>query len=336
MSFSEYIKKIDASSPQKVYWVFGKEKKLMDELVEKLSKKISPQEKHILFGGEMEIDSLVRSLFETDLFAKDKLNIIRDCNEITWTKQAEKSFIRWLENPSGQDSLIFMGNGKSDFPASIKKQITKVAGMFELKPLYENEIRDYLKDLAAKNQKSISPNTIQLIIELCGTDLQEIHSQWDKLLLYLGEKTEIKSEDVEEVINLTSHFNVFQLIDNMMAGNYIKALKIIHSLLEAGIHPLQPMALIIRHFSQLEQLLLAGDDPSRMQELRTVLKIWDFQYKKIQSQMRWLTLDKVETIISVLGEIDTELKSRASSNKHSGIIFEKGMLKIFTLLKKKR
>jgi len=334
LGYIEYLNKIEKSTPVNVYWLFGKEKKLIDQLVEKLIPKISFQEKNILFGGEMDVDSLVRSLFEADLFSSDKLNIIRDCNEIKWTKEAEKSFARWLQNPTAGNYLIFIGNGKKDFPAAIKKPMEKIAEIFELKPLYENETRQYLQNLAKLENKKISSASINSIIELCGTDLQEIHSQWDKLILFLGDKEEVDANSVEEVIGLTSHFNVFQLIDNMMIGNYKKALKIIKSLLETGTHPLQPLALIIRHFSQLEQLLLAGNDYTRIQELKKALKIWDFQFSKMQNQMQRLSLSRVEEIISELSNIDVELKTRSVSAAHTNVVFEKGILKIFTLLKK--
>jgi len=333
LKFSEYIKKIESETPNRVNWLFGQGKKLMDDITDRLVSRISFQEKQVLFGGELEIEPFIRSLFETDLFAASRLYIIRDCHEIAWTDAATKSFTRWLQNPTGESNLIFTGNGRKDFPATVKKQISKTADLFELKPLYENEIRDYIKNLAVQHQKIVNSQTIQMIIELCGTDLQEIHSQWDKLMLYLGDTQEIRQQDVEEVIGLTSHFNVFQLIDNMMAGHYLKAIKIIHSLLEAGIHPLQPMSMIIRHFSQLEQLMLAADDPTRLQELKVALKIWDFQYKKFMAQIRRLSLAQVEIILDVLGEIDTELKSRGTSSAHAGVIFEKGMLKIFANLK---
>ncbi len=333
MGYNEYLEQIKNSPLRKLYFLYGEEKHLTDNLTGEISRKVPAAEKQILFGGETDMETFVRSLFEKDLFSGAKLYVLKAADEIKWEENFKKPFIRWLSEENSGNTVVLTGKNKKNVPADLWKSIQQHGMVCELKRLYERDLIPFIRNLAQKNNRRITDTAVNRFIELCGTDLTEITSQWEKILLYAEDDPEITADIVSEVVGLTSHFNVFQLIDNMMAGNFGKALEIIRSILESGTHPLQPMALIIKHFGQLEQLLLAGNDSERFNEIKRSLKLLDFQFNKIRNQLHRLTLAKTERILDILAETDREIKSRASSVKHSNLIFEKGMIKIFTVLR---
>ncbi len=99
------------------------------------------------------------------------------------------------------------------------------------------DIRDELKQEAEKNQKRFSSRALEVLIEMTGSSLSEALSELEKVLLYCGDKEEIKEQDVRNVVIASSEWNVFKIVDAMTNGQISVALSQLNVLLGSQSRP---------------------------------------------------------------------------------------------------
>ena len=97
----------------------------------------------------------------------------------------------------------------------------------------------------------ISADALDLFCSMVGPNLHEVHSEIDKLLTYIGERTLVDIVDVEAVVSKGRAENIFELGNAVGRGDAAKALALVKRLLEAGEAPLKVLSLLVRHFRQL-------------------------------------------------------------------------------------
>ncbi len=79
------------------------------------------------------------------------------------------------------------------------------------------------------NKISISNENINLIIENCSGDRRNLQNEMNKILNYCLNKNKINKDEIIKLINLYERENFFELVDNCLAQNHKKVLKIINN-----------------------------------------------------------------------------------------------------------
>ena len=105
-------------------------------------------------------------------------------------------------------------------------------------------------------QKTMSPAAYQALNAKTGFDLRTFSSNLEKLVTYIGERSEITIEDVESVLPRTKIDPIYELTNAVAARSSQQALFYLDSILSGDIHPLQAFAAMI---NQVRKLLLIKD-----------------------------------------------------------------------------
>lgn len=111
--------------------------------------------------------------------------------------------------------------------------------------------------------KRIEPRAKEMMLARAGTELWSFHQELEKLLLYVGEKSPIQAQDVEEIVLDQGEGWVFDLTDALIARDALSALAQVTRLMAQGNHPL---ALLGPITSSVRRLLIARqfmDDEAR-------------------------------------------------------------------------
>ena len=75
--------------------------------------------------------------------------------------------------------------------------------------------------------KKISPHVADELILLAGSDLQQLHTEADKLAAYVGEREEVIRQDVHEIATRTRQAQGFALADALGERNLPKLLRVL-------------------------------------------------------------------------------------------------------------
>jgi DNA polymerase-3 subunit delta len=105
-------------------------------------------------------------------------------------------------------------------------------------------------------QKTMSPAAYQALNAKTGFDLRTFSSNLEKLVTYIGQRSEITVEDVESVLPRTKIDPIYELTNALADRSPQQALFYLDSILSGDIHPLQAFAAMI---NQIRKLLLAKD-----------------------------------------------------------------------------
>ena len=107
-------------------------------------------------------------------------------------------------------------------------------------------------DFFKKNKISISSENINLIVEKCSGDRKNLHNEMNKILNFCFQKNNINREEILKLINFYEDDNYFDLIDNCLAKNKVKVLKIINN----NVYSNTDAIILIRSFlSRLKRLI---------------------------------------------------------------------------------
>ena len=102
--------------------------------------------------------------------------------------------------------------------------------------------------------KTMDRATYMVLYEMTGFDLRTFCSNLDKLINWVGDRTEISIKDVTSVLQRTKNDPIYELTNALADRSADSALFFLDSILSSGAHPLQVLTAMV---NQVRKLLLA-------------------------------------------------------------------------------
>ncbi len=203
--------------------------------------------------------------------------------------------------PPDPNRLIIFSSPSSKIPKKASvffKSITAVAEPVEFKKLTEQETAGQIRNRLTKENLTIEPQALCLLIGLVAGNRGALEHELEKLVSYKGESETITSEDIRRVCSGYEIFNMFHLADRIVDGNPAEVIKMLGGLLSEGIHPTVLATLLQQHFTSL-YLVKAGKNP---------LGNRGFLIPNFRRQAQRYSSDKLEQIIISIAKLDSELR----------------------------
>jgi len=129
-----------------------------------------------------------------------------------------------------QGVRVLISCGKVDKRKAFFKSAKKIAAVEDLSIADKDRgsraaliVRQRLAELG----KKISPHIADELILLAGSDLQQLHTEADKLAAYVGEREEVMRQDVHEIATRTRQAQGFALADALGERNLPKLLRVL-------------------------------------------------------------------------------------------------------------
>lgn len=102
-------------------------------------------------------------------------------------------------------------------------------------------------------EKKITENTVKLLLEKTGTDMDNIQMELEKLVCYCMDKDVVTDEDVETVCTTLISNRIFDMVNAIAAKQQKKALDLYYDLLALNERPMHILPLIARECNKLLQ-----------------------------------------------------------------------------------
>lgn len=202
---------------------------------------------------------------------------------VVWVRRAEKMSARdakgsnamasYLSNPADPTVLIFTasiptadGIGKlRQRPDAIKKKLAKVRYPFntlingatwnEYPRLGESQVRSWIVSHCRNIGITIPTEAPDLLLARLGTGLRDIAMELDKVRTFIGERTEVRLDDIYAVAGSTREFNVFELQRAIGRRDAPNAMRILRAMLEAESQEIMILTMLTRYFTSLYALI---------------------------------------------------------------------------------
>ncbi len=268
-------------------------------------------------GLDLTVDSLPELLEGTNLFASQRLVVIKEASA---NKQVWEALNDYLPRISEDIELVLVESAP-DRRTKTYKTLQKLAKVRDFSDLNEQQAREWVIDKVKAGGQVILPSDATHLVDRVGTDQWQLHHELDKLML-LKDTT---SERINEVVEATPHANVFALIDAALAGQTERLSKQLW-VLETESEPYKLFGLLA---SQVFQLALLSSDKTKSPEIvAKAIGSHPYPLKKLRPLTNQLTDNEVQQIVIIVAELDTQLKTSVGE---PWLLIERALLKIASL-----
>lgn len=169
---------------------------------------------------------------------------------------------------------------------------------------------------ASRRGCSLSPDNARLMIERCGSDLNLLLNELDKLSALAG-TGEITRSHIEAAGYKNLEASVFDLAKAIQQGNYEKSYSIIDKLMGQKEEPVSVLAVLTSAYADLYRAKTAAAAGERAENL-----VSDFAYRGKEFRLRnaardcaRLSVSTLRECLEVLAEADTRLKSSRADKR---------------------
>ena len=195
--------------------------------------------------------------------------------------------------------------------------------------LSRDRLLEFINQRFQKARKTLEPQAREMILMRAGNDLRALEQELSKLVLFIGDHSSIRTEDVEMIFADQGQGWIFDLTRSIADRDALTALSQLTRLLAQGEHPLKLLATIaaeVRRLLSARQLIereLRGHWKRGMTYLQfqqSVLKqgtplLTRNPYADYMSFQRadHFSLDQLRSYMEKIYETDLRLKSSGSS-----------------------
>lgn len=239
---------------KQIYLLYGEEGYLVrqyrDRLLEAMLGDGDKMNVNRYEGKGVSVSEII-DMAETLPFFSDRRVIILENTELF--KSGGEKLAEYLKSPA-QSSSFIMAEREVDKRSGLYKTIKKCGYAAEFGRQDAKTLQKWILGILKKENKQISSQTLQMFLESCGENMENIRKELEKLLCYTLDKEVITAEDVKEICVPQIQNHIFDMIEAIAAGNSERALGLYYDLVALREPPMRILALIGRQFNMLLQV----------------------------------------------------------------------------------
>lgn len=311
MKYQEFVHAIEKGQIRPLYYFYGDEPYLMDKCVQQLLERLVSADLrdfnlNVYYGTESKGDEIAETAATLPMFASWRVVVVKKADALSVASL--EVLASYIQNPSPSTCLLLQGE-KIDQRKKFFTEIKKKGELVEFKRLYENQLAAFVRNEASLRGRKIEPAAAEMLVYLVGNSLQELVSELEKAILYVGEAQEIVVSHVRSVVSDTRVNSVFELTDALGEKKLEKALRSLGRLLNDGEAPLLVLAMVTRHFRQLWKVRELLERRTPAQEIGKIAGINPYFLQGIVAQAKNYSLVELRRVFERIFHIDGALKT---------------------------
>jgi DNA polymerase-3 subunit delta len=178
----------------------------------------------VFYGKDTAWPDVLNACRRYPMFAERQVVLLKEAQHMKDIELLEPYF----EQPLA--STIFVvgyKEKKMDGRTKFGKMLESKAELATTKKIQDNQLPEWTSELVHEKGYVISPSALAILVDHIGNDLSRLSNEVDKLLVNLGQRREIRDEDIEQYIGVSREFNVFELQRSLAKKELPKAMRII-------------------------------------------------------------------------------------------------------------
>ena len=167
-----------------------------------------------------------------------------------------------------------------------------------------------------ENKISLSQETINLIIERCKGDRENLNNELKKIENYAKSEKKISTKDILKLSNLAENYNASELTDNCLAKNIKKTANILNE----NNYSNEDCILIVRTLlTKAKRLLKLQEEIKKNKNIEQVITnfkppIFWKDKEIVKQQINHWPLEKINNMIENINEIELLIKKNSTSS----------------------
>ncbi len=237
-----------------LYLLYGEEAYLRRQYRDKLKAALVPQEDamncSVYSGKDINANEVVDLAGTMPFFAERRVVIVENSG---WFKSGNDQIAALVKSLPDTTCMIFV-EAEVDKRGKLFKAVTAngCAALCEMQD--EATLRKWVMGLLKKENKTITPDALNLLLDKTGTNMENIRREVEKLVCYRYYEDGITAADVEELCIVQIQNQIFDMVEAVAQKKQKKALGLYYNLLALKEAPMKILALTARQFHMLLQV----------------------------------------------------------------------------------
>ncbi len=259
--------------------------------------------------GELKAAASMRSLF-----AERRLIELR----LSGSKPGDKggkALRAWAETPP-EDCILLILGGKLD-PAVRRSKwfqaLDKVGVVVQIWPVKPAELPAWIeRRLLAKGQQA-SSEAVSLLAERVEGNLLAAAQEIEKLHMLYGERR-LEVEEIATAVADSARFTVYELVDSALAGDEVRAVRILRGLRSEGVEAVIVLWALAREIRLLEQMAVELACGASLEQLLRRYRVWEQRKPVVRKGLQRHPFGRWQQLLRRAARIDRLIKGVEKGN----------------------
>jgi DNA polymerase-3 subunit delta len=263
-------------------------------------------------------ESLQGHLFNFSLFAdKQLIEIQLNASPNSAISQGLKSY---AQQPSSDKILLLISQKltTAQLQAAWVKAIANQGAIVSVWPLQAHQLPQWLSQRAQALGFIFEPDALELLADYCSGNSLAAHQLLEKLRL-LAPQAAVSLAMVQQLLNDSARYTVFELADSCLQGDVKQALRILTKLQDDNVEPVLILWALTREWRELAQL---AEEIAQGAKLNAVLAQRKVNSKKAPWFSKLLANTQATFWYDLLAQaaiLDLIIKGMATGNSWDGL-----------------
>jgi DNA polymerase-3 subunit delta len=307
--------------------VYGPEPLLVDDVVERLTRALLPDDeaagwnREVLYADQLTPDALIAAGASLSLLAGRRLVLVRGVADLA-AKAADRL----------RDALAEARRGPAGWPADGTTVLLvaaaadrRSAGLRVLPDVDQVEVRapagravvGWVRERARGAGLDIAPDAAQALVDLVGEDLGRLAAELEKASLYAAGERRVSEETVRALAGETRARQYWELTQALEEARRPDALRLVSQLLASGDEPLVLLAWVVGYLRDLWRVLPAATADADPREAARALtrRRPDWAVERLVARARAVGIRGLSRAAERCFEVDQALKTGTGSSR---------------------
>ncbi|GFI22541.1 putative protein YqeN [Lachnospiraceae bacterium] len=312
------VEDIKSGKFSRIYLLYGEEAYLRKQYCEKLRKALVLTEDtmncNVYAGKDINVNEVIDLANTMPFFADCRVIIIENSG---WLKNGEDQIVALVKSLPQTTYMIFVEE-EIDKRSKLYKAITAngYAALCEMQD--EATLKKWVLGLLKKENKGITADALDLLLDKTGTSMENIRQEVEKLICYKYYEKGITEADVQALCAIQIQNQIFDMVEAVAQKEQKRALKLYYNLLALKEAPMKILALTARQFHmllQVKEMKLKGYQDGEIAK-KTGLNPY-YLKKKYIPQAAQFQMQQLTTALTTCVEAEECVKTGRISDKLS-------------------
>ena len=188
----------------------------------------------------------------------------------------------------GEANVLLVVSGKLTSDARNKswyKTLASIAGMMAVWPMEGAQLLTWLRQRLLSRGMDVEPAGIDMLAQRVEGNMLAAAQEVDKLQVLFG-SGKLSAETILEAVADNARFDVFKLVDSLLAGNLERSLHILHGLRTEQTAPLVILWALARELRLLAQLSHSQQTSGQLESVFRQHRVWEQRKSQYQRALR--------------------------------------------------
>jgi len=280
-----------------------------------------------VFDGENTEASTVLAAANTLPFMSERrLVVLRNAEKMN--ADALGQIADYAADPNPDTTLVLVA-AKMAKNLRVYKAIDKLGGAAEYKAPFKKDYPRTVVELFAARGRTIGLDGAETLVRAVGYNLQRLSVEIEKVIAFVGDRTTLSREDVEQVMSTTAPTSIFDFLDAVGGRDCRVSLRLLSDLLGEGESIFGIHAMSVRHVRNLLSIRAILDRPDGIRSpdgLAREVGLIPWQARNLIRQAERFSTS--ELVDALRGAAASEARMKSSSDGR--LAFERWLISVCT------